>query len=685
MRPGARLPRRGAWAAVAALLLVLVAPMGTALGQGHATATGVRTQVPGDAVVATATLTSVDPAAATSDDVLELRGVLRNVGERTLTDPVAAFRWSSDPVQTLDELALVQDNPLFRYGRVEYGYSQPLDTLQPGDEVEFVVEVPLAELPVGSGVHVMGVDVLATLPDGLRVFVASARTTVPIDIDADPLPVALLWPLVTAPSLLPDGRLLDDSLADEVARGGRLETLARVAAGSEVTWVLDPDLVDTLDAMVGGYSTERPPEEGVGAADAAEFLARLPTAISAESDVRQIPAADPDVGGALAAGLTPSEVEQWVSDGVVDTSVEDLLARPVPRVTLLTDRRVTSEMLDAYVSAGADTAVLDRDAVSPTPSSPRVEVEGIQRADIPALLAEPLPSGNDDSDADASPEVTVHQALLSSTALLAESANAPDALVLAPPTRWAPDEQLASTVLEGWQSAPWVDPVPVRDIPPAPDSVSLAPTGEPAPVDPGIVDELSALQDDLARLEPLFTEPPVAPGELPRAGARSTSYAWQEAPERGLAYVETLGATVSNVEDQVQIVLSPSVTLSSRSGRFPITLVNDSAADVQVGVSFTSQNTSRLRVEDIDPVVLTAGEKRTFTATALATANGRVQVAAEAVTTDGDLVGDPASTIVDVTNVGALGWTVVAVGGILFGAAALRSRLRRRTSQADPA
>ena len=127
------------------------------------------------------------------------------------------------------------------------------------------------------------------------------------------------------------------------------------------------------------------------------------------------------------------------------------------------------------------------------------------------------------------------------------------------------------------------------------------------------------------------------------------------------------------------LVLSETITLSSRSGRVPVTLVNDSAADVVVGVRFTSQNSSRLRVEDIPPTVLTAGEKGTFTATALATANGRVVITADLVTTEGTTVGTPSSAVVDVTNVGSLGWVVVAAGGVLLAVALGRSRWRRRT------
>jgi hypothetical protein len=272
--------------------------------------------------------------------------------------------------------------------------------------------------------------------------------------------------------------------------------------------------------------------------------------------------------------------------------------------------------------------------------------------------------------------------MLSATAVLVEGADGSSAgHVIAPPLRWDVTTQAAEALVSAWRTAPWVAPTPLSGLEVSDSTVALAERGSPAPLAEPLARGTTALLDDAERLQPLFPEPVLDPGDAGATLSRAISTAWQGAPEQGVAYVEATARAVTGVEDDLSLLLSPSITLSSRSGRFPITLVNDSTADVLVGVDFSSQNSSRLRVEDVEPVLLTAGEKRTITATALATANGRVQLAASLVTSDGSSIARPATSTVDVTNAGALGWTVIIAGVGLLVAALVRARLRARRSR----
>lgn len=657
-----------------ALLLALLLSL---VGAGAAGGAGpVGMQVPGGAVVAQATLTSLEPALVTTE-ALTLRGAVRNVSSAPLVDPLPALRWSRDALQSADELDLVAENPLFRYGGIDYRYSVSLPTLQPGEQATFEIEVPLADLVPGPGVYVVGVDTLATLPDGLRVFVASARTTVAVDVTREePLPVSLLWPLASAPSLLPDGRLVDDALAAEIAPGGRLEGLVRSATGAPVTWVVDPDLVGTVAAMVPGYETAQPPGPGSGGADAAGFLALLSSAVSVDSDVRRLPSADPDLGGMAASGFDPQEVDATADAALRSSVLADLLGSRTPPLAVLTDRPVDEALLATYAGAGLGDVVLPASSVLDATGT----VAPLAGGSLTAVLAQPL--------APPAPDPAVGTALALRQRLLAETALAPDAaaLVLAPDLRWSVSAPEASAVLSAWQQAPWVRPLTLDELPVATEPVTLRDDVAADPLDAAIAEGLRQVIADVDRLRPLFAEPPVDDDELPVVSARIVSTAWRDQPERGASFVGAVRDVVAGAASEVSLVLSETITLSSRSGRFPVTLVNDSAADVVVGVRFTSQNSSRLRVEDIPPTVLTAGEKGTFTATALATANGRVVITADLVTTEGTTVGTPSSAVVDVTNVGSLGWVVVAAGGVLLAVALGRSRWRRRTvTEAPPA
>lgn len=659
-------------------LVRVLAGLATVLG-AIAVAVPATGQVPGEAEVAQVVLADLDPPYAAGDDVVTLRGRLTNRGDAPLADPLPTLRWSSDPVQTLDDLSLVDSNPLFRYGRVDYRYADPLETLAPGDSATFRIEVPVDALGVAPGVYVLGVDVLATLPDGLRVFVASARTTLAVDLEVErPLDVAVLWPLAAAPSLLPDGRLSGDTLADQISPEGRLSMLVDRARDTPVTWVVDPDLVLTTAAMVDGYETVGQGPSPTGPADAARFLSELSGVLPSAADVRQVPLADPDVGGSLAAGLDPATVEESLTEGSSEPALSDLTGRPIPHLAVLVDRPVTNRMLGTYLRSGVGTVVLDSGAVRSIDDAGRSRLERSKGRDVEAVVARRPPAAVDGVDA----ALAARQWLLSTTAVLATAApqeTPADGQVVAPPLRWSVDTDVADALLEVWQDAPWVAPVPLGAISRSESPVTLDPGGPRPPALPApIVDGLVTVLDDADRLGPLLAEPLLEPEQETRTVARATSHAWQEDEGAGLVYVRALAQTVTGVERDLSLLVSPSITLSSRSGRFPVTLVNDSDLDVVVGVAFTSQNTSRLRVEDIEPVLLTAGEKRTFTATALATANGRVQVSASLVTTDEMPIGRPEAAIVDVTNAGALGWTVIAAGGVLLAAALVRSRLRAR-------
>jgi hypothetical protein len=632
-------------------------------------------QVPGDEQVARVVLTDVSPAYASAEATLTLRGRLENVSEAPLVDPLPVVRWSSDPVQTLDDLLLVAENPLFRYGQVDYRFTDPQDALPPGESTTFSLTVPVSSLFLRSGVYVVGVDVLATLPDGLRVFVASARTTLPVEIDdTTPVPVALLWPMAADPTLLADGRLLDETLADQISTDGRLTAI--LDAGDDlVTWVVDPDLVATAAAMVGGYETVTG-ANGTQAADAARFVGDLSRTLSTATDVRQTPSADPDVGGAQSAGVDAAVVDDALSTAGPGDALADLLGEPVATMALLVDRPVTDSMLAAYASAGARTVTLDSASVQPSDEGAVAPLALANGTAIQSVAAHDVPVSLPDVEA----SLAARQWMLSATAVLADAVDQQTGTghAIAPPLRWDVDAQSAQALVSAWRSAPWVVPTPLSGLPVADTPTSLVGGGSPPPLAEGLASGLTDLLADARRLQPLFPEPVLDPSDAGATISRTLSAAWQQAPEQGVAYVGATARAVTGVEDELSLLLSPSITLSSRSGRFPITLVNDSAADVLVGVDFSSQNSSRLRVEDIEPLLLTAGEKRTISATALATANGRVQLAASLMTAEGSTVARPATSTVDVTNAGALGWTVIIAGVGLFAAALLRARLRRR-------
>jgi hypothetical protein len=79
-----------------------------------------------------------------------------------------------------------------------------------------------------------------------------------------PVALNLLWPLVDTPHVGIGGIFLDDQLAKELMPGGRLDQIVSDlvslnTGASSTTVVLDPELIDEIEQMSGGYRVVSPP------------------------------------------------------------------------------------------------------------------------------------------------------------------------------------------------------------------------------------------------------------------------------------------------------------------------------------------------------------------------------------------------------------------------------------------
>lgn len=109
-----------------------------------------------------------------------------------------------------------------------------------------VLSVPLSAVPAA------GTDPPATTGDRTTAGPAGSGTAV------NPVSTTVLWPVVDTPHLGVDGVFLDDSLATSIARGGRLFGVLSAlggftTGGAAVTLVVDPQLLDEVETMAGGY------------------------------------------------------------------------------------------------------------------------------------------------------------------------------------------------------------------------------------------------------------------------------------------------------------------------------------------------------------------------------------------------------------------------------------------------
>ncbi len=250
----------------------------------------------------------------TSEPVVAVTGVVRNVGDRPVRDVMVRLEHapavtSSAGLRTNLAGNLDQYEPVAEFITVA-------PELDRGQNVPFTLAYPLRseegrpslriEQP---GVYPVLVNVNGTPDYGAPARLDDARFLLPVlgvppqpapdeaessaaatQADAvppdtsDPVRLTVLWPLADRPRLAagaPGGttpvRLINDELAASLAPGGRLDTLlsavefatsAAVDPGGQVAPALciavDPDLLVTVNAMTLGYVVNNAPDAGLG-------------------------------------------------------------------------------------------------------------------------------------------------------------------------------------------------------------------------------------------------------------------------------------------------------------------------------------------------------------------------------------------------------------------------------------
>ncbi|NED98685.1 DUF6049 family protein [Phytoactinopolyspora halotolerans] len=653
----------------------------------------------------TSYLHTVTPSVLGPDDELTLAGVVENTGDEPLTNVQVLPRWSNVQLETREEIRQVASDTSLRWGyRRSDPYQVVAERLDPGERQEFRLTFDDTEqLGFGlAGVYVIGVDVRGTLTTGERTDLDTVRTVIPWMPDGetpDPVQVSLIWPVEATPSLTPDGTLVNDALAGRLRPGGALHSVVDAAGDSPVSWLVDPDVLDTVEAMSAGAEVES--ESADTSTDEASELAG--SWRSAFNDARGdntallLPYARPDTGSLVAADpplasrITSAAAELTTEAARTMRDVRTGVAWPGGGVA---DDRTLATLADA----GVRTVILSGNAVSPHPEHPLAEIQAADAAldavvtdpGLDAVLADAYTAPNAQAGA-----LELQQRWAAETAMVALEAQAldqsPQPLIVAPPARWTPEPAVASAVIDTWTSLPWVTPTTVDDldrpaapatVAPVPDDSTNALPGENA----SATGELETAAEDYVEL---LADP--APGlseSLGRATVRSASEGWRDDPAAGADYAGEIIEELTDPFDEVHVTVPESVTLSSRTGVFPLTVSNDLDQPVTVKLDIHAANPDRLRVGEVEEQRVEAGSRQTIQVQAEAVTNGRVPITVQLVTKDGSPLGIASRTVVNATDYGTVGWFIIGGAVLLFGGSVLRTMLRRRRSEdsdaADP-
>jgi len=642
---------------------------------------------------ATATLRTVEPAAPQPGDTLVLSGIIENTGDEPLGDVQAILRYSAIPLDDRYDVRRIPTDDDVRWGQRDIDFFQEVDpNLPPGQTVEFTLPpIPVEQIFGEPGVYAVGVDIRADPVDGERQTLATARTVTPWLPDAELLPavpVALLWPLATQPSLLPDGTLLGDGLAAQLAPDGPLTALVDAPGTTPVSWVVDPDLLASVGTMVDGYAVtdaDGATTEGTGAASAETWLTAFRAAMK-DHELLLLPYANPDFPAVARAdeGNAADTVREALaattdSAGQLKLAADSQIAWPGSGVA-------NAATLAALSSGGSQSVVLAGEHVLAPSDTARASIRagegtldavltdnGLQSAIAASAASDPIAG-----------VTAMRQAWLAETALTALSAGSEAAapLVAAAPEGWQPSLALAQALVDVWTTTPWVRPTTLGDIAAAEQATALGPDQAATAVPPELSTEyvaaVSELQRDSDLYAALLADPDALVDESRIATLRALGTTWRAAPEAGAAYTSQVRAEVAQRLGQVSVLVPDSVTLSSQKGTFPLTVSNGLPQPVLVSVEITADRPDRMSVADVAPQRVEAGENATVEVTAEANANGKVPVSVRLTAADGSRLGPAQRMVVNATDYGTIGWIVIGFAVALFLAAAVLQLLRAR-------
>jgi hypothetical protein len=626
-----------------------------------------------------------------------------NHSSRVLRDGAIRLRATRVPMTSRSELAMVEsgqrsnrDGQAVPQGRI--GFDAPL---APGAQRAFSLVVPLDVLGLGPfGVYPLTLEVTGDFGQGVR-SLARERTFLPWSPavkEYRELGVSWLWPVLGVPRRTgPDGIFRDDTLAEEITGGGRLGRLVTTGAQAPVTWVLDPDLLESVTDMADGYLVAGPrgPVEGAGREAAAQWLAALRGA-SADDEVVSLHFADVDAAGLVDAGLggqvraaadRGAGVVAGVLGRAVTTDVGWLVGGALDPAALSTQRAV------GVRAAIVDGALLPRPSASLTPSA---------RASLPArdavttaLMADPeLSRLATASGAGASPTLAAQRFLAETAMIVAESPGRARTVMVAPPRAWNPDTDALTGMLLADAEVPWTVPTSLATLramePPA---AGRSPTGRETATGRDTATENAGLPEShlaaVARLQAradniadLLGDPAPARRTARDISLRLSSAAWADRPERADVLWGLQGA-MEALEARVHIVPG-GVTFGGRSGVLPITVVNDLEVAVTVRVALRAAS-EKLDIAPAEPITVAPRSSGQVVFPTEARATGIVYVDAQLLTATGDPYGPSVRKRVSITQYGTVGLLVTAGAAlVLFGTATLRVVRRARGGRSGP-
>ncbi|MCX5391877.1 DUF6049 family protein [Streptomyces sp. NBC_00094] len=670
-------------------------------------------------------LDTLTPSAPVEGDTVTVSGTVTNRGKKVITEATVDLRVG--PMMTSrSEIDQASERTGYRDDSdpptLDEGPTLKIPRLGPGLSTDFSLSVPVSELGLDeSGVYQLGVSLTGQTSDRRYDRVLGIeRTFLPYQPEATEKKTQLtyLWPLISSAHVSAETNtdeqqtpvFEDDDLAAELRPGGRLDQMVALGKDLPVTWVIDPDLLATVDAMANGYrvkdgTTHLP---GKNQVVAERWLDSLEKAVQGHKVVA-LPFADPDLASLAHRGKdVPSSLGHLQSaTSLAGTTVETILhVQPSTDFSWPVEGAVDPSIVAVATSASADKVIARSDSVrddlSYTPTAARPLGSGSTTAVVSDALLSTAFEG--DMVRAENSTLAVQEFLSHSLAITLEQPEQQRSIVVAPqrvPT--GAQAQSMATALHGLSARRWSQPTDLlaaAAAKPDPNASTTVPSSSRYPKDlrdrelpVQTFRDMKTTRDELDDFKVILTQPERVVPPFGNAINREMSTSWRGQAREAAVYRNDVLKYLQGLTESIQLVPKSDLTLSGRSATIPVTVQNKLLQGVDnLVLRLTSSNKSRLELNGEAyaelPVKISAGHSQSVKFTATANANGQLPMTAQLYTEDGTPYGQPMTFNVKVSEITATVMLVIAGGVLLLVLAGVRmysqrKRVAARKAEAD--
>lgn len=620
-------------------------------------------------------LDELTPSAPVKGDTVTVSGTVTNKGKEAVTGAHVGVRVGPRLLgrSYIDDAAkhssdVTGNDPLEIGGK----YTASFAKLPPGISENFSISVPVSKLGLGEdGVYQLAVSVSGQTPTApYEQMLGIQRTFLPwqpTDV-SEKSRLTTLWPLISGAHLTAETGsdaqqtpvFENDDLAQELAPGGRLEQMVSLGSSLPVTWVVDPDLLASVDAMTRNYRIKVGDTEiaGKNQAVAKKWLSELENTVQGKKIVA-LPFADPDLASLAHRGKNVPGALSHLQPAteIAATTVQTILhVRPTTDFAWPADGAIDPSIVDVATSAGAHNVIARSDSLQEatglpyTPTAARPIGGGTTAVVADARLSTAF-QGNMTKAGTST--LAVQNFLAQSLALTLQDPAKQRSIVIAPQRMpSASQAQSMATALRTLDAQRWTQPLGLGAASKTKadnNATTKVPSGSAYPrslrrqeLPTQAFQDVRSMQTTLDNFKNVLTQPDRVVTPFGNAMNRALSTSWRGDAKGAKSYRSGVQKYLLSLTNRVQLVQKSDVTLSGRSATIPVTVQNKLVQPVEhLVLRLRSAQPNRLQLGDHEaaiaeqPLKIAGGHSQTVKFTTSISANGPVQVFAQLYTEDG--------------------------------------------------